>query len=83
MHGYGKSTDYYPRHISKVQITNNLNSSRVPHECDTRGVNHALVGFLDSTHMYTHMQYLHTRVHAHAVFTHVCVLHVCMLVWIM
>ena len=31
--------------------------------CDTRGVNHTLLGFLDSTQVCTH-----------AVFTHVCVL---------
>ena len=35
----------------------------------TRGVNHTRVAFLGSTLMYTHTQYLHTRVHAHAVFS--------------
>ena len=38
--------------------------------CVTCGVNHTRMGFLDSTHVYTHTQYLHTCV----------ILHVCMLV---
>ena len=49
--------------------------------CDTRGMNHTHVGFLGSTHMYTHTQFLHTRVHAHAVFILTCVfthVHACM-----
>ena len=40
--------------------------------CDTRGVNHTPVGFLDSICVYTHMQYSHTFVF----------LHVYMLVWL-
>ena len=49
--------------------------------CDMCGVNHTHVGFLDSTCVYMHIQFLHTRVHAHAVFIHVCVftlVHACM-----
>ena len=64
-----------------VQITHNLNGPRVSHACDTRGVNQTHVGFLGSTHVYTHTQYLHMRVHAHAVFTFACVftcVHACM-----
>ena len=47
----------------------------------TRGVNHTCVGFLGSTRVYTHTQYLHTRAYAHAVFTFACVftrVHACM-----
>ena len=42
------------------------------HMCDMRGMNHTLVGFLDT---------YHTHVHAHIVFTHTCVftlVHSCM-----
>ena len=49
--------------------------------CHTCGVNHTRVGFLGSTRMYTHMQYLHMRVHTHAVFAFTCVftcVHACM-----
>ena len=45
-----------------VQITHNLNSPRVSHACDTRGVTHQHVCILDSTHVYTHTQY-YTRVY--------------------
>ena len=51
------------------------------HACHTRGVNHTRMGFLGSTCMYTHTQYWHKRVHAHAVFTSACVfthVHACM-----
>ena len=45
------------------------------HACDTRGVNHTRVGFLGSTRMYMHTQYLHshvfTCVHAYACMTNV------------
>ena len=44
-----------------VQITHNFNGTRVSHACDMRGVNYTHVGFLDSTRVYMHMQYLHTR----------------------
>ena len=40
----------------------NLSGPRVSHMCNTCGVNHARIGFLDSTHMYMHMQYLHTHI---------------------
>ena len=56
-----------------VQITHNLNGPHVWHACDTRGVYHTRVGFLDSTRVDTHTQYLHMRVF----------LHMCMLVWLM
>ena len=45
-----------------------------------RGVNHTCVGFLDSTHVYTHTQYLHTRV-THTQYLHLRVftcVHACM-----
>ena len=72
-----------------VQITYNLNGSYVSHASDTCGVNNTHVFFLDNTHvffldstrLYTHTQYLHMRVHAHAVFKHACVfthVHACM-----
>ena len=67
--------------LSMVQITHNLNCPRESHTCDTRGVNHTRMGFLGSTQVYTHMHYLHTRVHAHAIFTLVCAftcMHACM-----
>ena len=47
----------------------------------TRGVNHTRVGFLGSTRVDMHTQYLHTRAYAHAVFTFACVftrVHACM-----
>ena len=56
-----------------AQITHILNGPCVSHDCDTCGVNHTRMGFLDSTHMYTHMQYLHMHMR----------LHVRMLVWLM
>ena len=68
-------------YLSTVQISHNLNGPRVSHTCHTLGVNHTHMGFLDSTHMYTHTQYLHTRVHAHSLFTLACVftrVHACM-----
>ena len=46
-----------------VQITHSLNSLCMSHACDIRGVNHTLLGILDSTQVYMH-----------AVFTHMCVL---------
>ena len=49
--------------------------------CDTHGVNHTHMGFLDSIRVCTHTQYVHTRVYAHSVFTLVCVftrVHACM-----
>ena len=64
--------------ITTVQITHNLNNPRVSHACDTRVTR---VGFLGSTRVYTHTQYLHTRAYAHAVFTFTCVftrVHACM-----
>ena len=59
----------------------NLNAPRMSHACDMGGVNHIRVGFLDSTRVYTHMQYLHTHVHTcniytrvytHSIYTRVC-----------
>ena len=50
-----------------VQITHNLKGPCVSYVCDTCGVNHTCVGFLDSTCVYTH--------------THTCVftcVHACM-----
>ena len=76
--------------VGTVQITHNLNGPRVSHAYDTRvtrvlhdtrGVNHTRVGFLGSTRVYTHTQYLHTHAYAHAVFTFACVftrVHACM-----
>ena len=77
MHAYRTIAPY------TVQITHNLNSTHVSHVCDTRGVNHTRVGFLGSTRMHKHTQYLHICVYIHTVFTLACVLHVCMLVWLM
>ena len=48
--------------LHMIQITHNLNSPHVSHACDTRGVNHTNVCFLDNTQVYTHIQYLHMRV---------------------
>ena len=59
----------------------NLIAPRMSHACDMGGVNHIRVGFLDSTRVYTHMQYLHTHVHTcniytrvytHSIYTRVC-----------
>ena len=53
----------------------------VSHACDTCGVSHTRMGFLDSTRVYMQTQYLYTHVHAHAVFIHACLftrVHVCM-----
>ena len=41
--------------------------------CDKHGVNHTYVGFLDSTRMYMHMQYLHTHVF---ICVHACMVNV-------
>ena len=63
------------------QLKRSTRMTRVSHACDTRGVNHARVGFLGSKRVYTHTQYLHTRAYAHAVFTFACVFtcaHACM-----
>ena len=58
--------------IYTVQITHSLNGPHVSHACDKHGVKHTHVGFLDSTHVYMHIQYLHTCVHTHKVFIHSC-----------
>ena len=50
--------------IRTVQITHSLNSTHVSNACDTHGMNHTCMGFLDSTHMYVHA-------HAHAVYTYI------------
>ena len=56
-----------------VQITHNLNDTHMSHVCDTRGANYTRVGFLDSTRVCTHMQYIHTCMF----------LQVCMLAWVL
>ena len=44
------------------QLKRYMHLTLMSHACDTSGVNHSLVGFLDSTRLYTHTQYLHTLV---------------------
>ena len=64
MHMYGTNHPQFKRY---TRMTHKW------HTCDTRGVNHACMFFIDSTHVYMYTHYLHTHMF----------LHVCMFVWLM